>query len=160
MKLQSTLTHMAGQSVKVNGNTYQLDADGVVDIKDKKDLAKLQANPSGWKSYVKRAPVTAKKVEKTPPPPPPPEEEPEEVETPEELEEKPEVPDGGADPEGTPDAENSEAEEEDEFPDPKMSMTLDTLRTMASAYQVPYDDKTTKRVLVNALMEAMYPEKE
>lgn len=45
-----------------------------------------------------------------------------------------------------------------EYPDPTMKMSVSELREIADAYQVEYDAKTSKKVLVDLIMIAMYGE--
>jgi len=56
------------------------------------------------------------------------------------------------------DGEDEEAagEAEDEWPDPKESMTVAYLTEMAEAYEVDVTDKPTKKVMVKRIREAMY----
>jgi len=58
---------------------------------------------------------------------------------------------------GEGEASDKEAEEEVvEWPDPKETMNKDTLHEIADAYEVPYEEKTTKKELVAAIKVAMY----
>lgn len=45
---------------------------------------------------------------------------------------------------------------EAEWPDPEESMELPFLQQMAKAYDVKFDDKTTKKTLVKRIRDAMY----
>lgn len=53
-------------------------------------------------------------------------------------------------------ADSSESGEETEWPDPTMKMTGKYLREIADAYEVSYNEKTTKKELVKTIMKAMY----
>lgn len=160
MDLQNVLPHMRGKSVKVNGNSYPLDMDGVARGVASEDAAKLLKNRDAWRSHVARTPSAPPKAnlaaeakpakpeppkapeppaapaeEPAPPPPPKAEVEPRE----DELEEV--VPDEGED-----------------WPDPEVSMGLGYLRKMADAYEVKWTPKTGKKKIVADIMKAMYPD--
>lgn len=133
MKLQNTIPHMAGQSVRVNGTSYQLDAKGVVNVIDEKDIAKLLADRTAWRVYVDRSPIVNPVVTPAPVTVPTPLAAP--------IEESPE-----------------DAIPPDEWPDPDVSMTTKQLHEIADAYRVPYTSKTSKKALVDLIMVAMYGE--
>lgn len=146
MDLQNQLLHMRGKAIKVNGNTYELDDQGVARGVASEDAARLLKNKDAWKRYVERTPPVPPKadltktakppapkpVEQPPPPPPPP----------------------VGDPPGDPGMEEAGGEE---WPDPTEEMELDFLREMAKAYDVKFAPRTGKKRLVADIMAAMYP---
>jgi hypothetical protein len=48
--------------------------------------------------------------------------------------------------------------ETEEYPDASMRMNLTELKQIADAYEVPYGPKTKKQDLVDAILEAQYPD--
>lgn len=133
MKLQSKLSHMVNTTVRVDGTVYDVDGDGVVLVDNKGHAEKLLANEAGWRHYVERKRVSGVRRSQSPETPP---------ETP------PEVPSKEPESEDT----------EEDLPDPSMSMNLAELQELADKYELEYTPKTTKRQLVDAIMEAMYGE--
>jgi len=129
MKLRTVLSHKFGTSVKVDGQKYDIDDEGFLEVEDTKHALKLLQNNT-WQRAVERTPSKAKSQAKDKPKDEPkdkPKEKPKEEE------------ENGAD-----------------YPDPSMSLTLPKLREMADAYEVPYTSKTKKAELVELLNEAMY----
>ena len=139
MKLQNTVAHMAGTTVKANGNVYEVGPTGITDVDNENDAQRLLADRSTWRRYVERAPVVAK-----------PDSEPAKVEIPKVVAKAPEKA-----PEPT-----TESDTGIDWPDPKPSMTVKQLHEIADAYQVEYTAKTTKSVLVETIMGAMYEDEE
>lgn len=133
MKLQNTVPHMVNETVKVQGTVYEINGEGVADVDNEEHALRLLADRSMWRRYVERSPVTPK-VPEAPKPP---------VQT-KAPETKPE------------DTTKPPQENGDEWPDPKTSMAVKQLHEIADAYQVEYDAKTTKKVLVDLIMKAMY----
>jgi len=145
MKLQNLLPHMAGKAVLVNGTKYQLNAEGVVNVPNETDAAKLLASKS-WRAFedsveAPTVPQKASEPQPQPAPPPEPPKAPVEAET---------ASDPGSD------AGGEGKDPEEEWPDPDESMKKGYLQEMADAYEVEYTPKTTKKELVDAIMDKMY----
>lgn len=180
MKLQNKLKHMRGMGVSCNGTIYKLDDEGVVEVKDKADIEKLFSAaewapyktpkkgkvPKAAKSQIKKSVLSEAPIVLDPvlDPVPDPEQELVEGETTDTIETL-EDPDSTNIP-----TTNDEAEAEnnddsvgegpeidpDEWPDPEVSMKKEYLQDMADAYDIEYEDKTTKTKLVELIQVKMY----
>lgn len=154
MKLQSKLPHMVGKSVKVNGNTYHIDAEGILDVGITEDLEKLIANESGWKQIenkslrrpdMRKHPSVIDDTEEVSKPKPA---EPK-------LESKP------VEPEDDQNSEELPEDEVDKIPDPNVDMSMEELKSLAELYQVKCGPRMKdKEVLVQRILHAMYGEEE
>lgn len=146
-KLRNKLPHMAGQSVNVDGQRFQIDADGFAEIEDKSAVDKLLQNKAAWSLEVSETKVEPTKTEEpkvTPPVVRKPVVEKEKAEI-KETKKPVAVPDDSA----------------DEWPDPTPSMSISYLRQMANAYpSVNYTIKTSKAELIKRINAAMYDEEE
>lgn len=176
MKLQNKLEHMRGMAVLCNGTRYEIDERGVADIEDEDDAKKLLSS-SNWKVYRKPAEEKASKTkkpktEKQAPPKTPEDEESQEPDEGTEQSGEESAEDGGTgllddegqeaegDGEEAGEEADADAEGEDgdanEWPDPDVSMKKDYLQAMADAYEVEYEEKTTKAELVELIKAKMY----
>lgn len=178
MDLQNMLKHMQNQSVLVNGTRYQIDGDGIVRNVKPEDARKLLKNKAAWRIYTEGGAQPQRSPQKAPEPA-------KKAEMPKVAEKAPVAPEKQPDADSTlPDQEASamtaaqdqfearkageakspeeEAGEEpetgEEWPDPDMKMSKSYLQEMADAYEVGYDDKTTKKELVERITKAMYPD--
>ena len=154
MKLQCTIPHMYGTTVKVNGTVYRIDGTGAAKVEKTEDAMKLLADSATWRPRVERTPVASTVIPKAvqvPLPPTPPVASPVPLAVP--MEET--KPDEGSQEDWG--GENGK-DDEKEWPDPTMQMKISELREIADAYQLAYTARTTKTVLVKAIMEAMYGE--
>lgn len=127
-KLKNNLPHMAGQSVKVNGETYQIDASGIAEISDAAAVVKLLQNKSAWSLVA--AEKKAKPKESITPPPPK-----KVVRKPIQKEEK------------------EEEKEKTAWPEPSVSMSLSYLRQMAVAMGIMHASKAPKGELVKLIQQ-------
>lgn len=171
MKLQNKLEHMREMAVLCNGTRYEIDERGVAEVEDEDDAKKLLSS-SNWKVYREPADEKAPKAKKTKTKPetkkqaPPETPEDEESQEADEAAEQPDEPEGEGDggaaedeaPEGDDEPEGEEGAEDDasEWPDPDVSMKKDYLQAMADAYEVEYEEKTTKAELVELIKAKMY----
>ena len=132
MRFRSTIPHKAGSSLLINGSQYQIDADGVIEVQDHEDAAKLKQDAT-W------LPLAAPKIRepKQASPREPIVAEAEEVEA-------IEAP--------------ADAEPEPEWPEPHEGMELSFLRSMSDAYKVKYGPRSLKATLVRNIKKAMYEE--
>ncbi len=138
MDLQCKQKHMAGQSITINGTTYEIDADGVAKGLSDADAKKLRMFDH-WEPVAgsKKASAPAKPKEAA----------------------KPKEEPKAKEPEPTPDPEpeEPEQEEEEEYEDePSEDMDIEELRAMADAYEVSYTSRTGAATLVKRIKEAMY----
>jgi hypothetical protein len=157
MDLQNKLIHMFNKTVKVNNNIYQIDAKGIARNVADADAKKLLQNKAAWVICVNKAsePAIEKKITKV------------NEQIAKELIEKEQqiAKDTGkidrqpaVDPvkDIAEDANRDEVDEE--WPDPDLSMPKAYLEEMATAYEVKFNTKTTKKELVDRIMQAMYPD--
>jgi len=157
MKLQNSKAYMAGKSVLCNGTLYEIDKDGVADVA-KKDAERLLAG-ADWSVY--KPAKAAKKAGAQKAPQKPSEPEPK-VPPPEPADDPQGDPagDGEGEPAGEggeePAGEGTATEDPNAWPDPDMSMKKEYLQEMATAYEVEFEEKTTKQELVGAIMKKMY----
>lgn len=148
MDLINSLPHKRNTSVRVNSNTYQIDANGLCrDVADA-DAAKLLQNDAWRLAGTAPAPKAKKeggrmKLIGADAPPSEPEETAQALSPgaaePEVVEAKYGVPGPGED-----------------WPDPTEDMPEEYLRQMADAYEVPHKGNVSKATLVKRIQKAMY----
>lgn len=136
MDLKNNFQHNAGSMIQVDGTEYAIGADGIARNISQAHAAKLLQNKTAWALVAPvRTPLAEGKLSDNAP----------KVEP-----KKEEIKAVVAEPAKV------ESSKEDEWPDPKESMELDYLRQMATAYDVPYAAKTSKKDLVKKIKAAMY----
>jgi len=154
--LRNKLPHMAGQSVTVNGQRYQIDSTGIAEIDDPLAVDKLVQNREAWSLVTTETPKKAEKTQKS--------EAPKAVEIPKKVEAptpaKTIVREPIVEKEKTESKEKTDATTEDgwvDWPDPDPTMSIGYLRQMADAYpSVNYTIKTPKSELIKRIYAAMY----
>jgi len=173
---------MAGKAVMCDGTTYQIDATGVANVTNA-DHARKLLTMSAWRACSGDESGPQKAPEKLPMPVPKaeapgkPVEEPQEAgkdsqgeaadptkgnagfATQEEADAaKAAGPMKAVDPAGVPPpaADVPEGEGSTAWPDPEMTMNKSYLQEMATAYEVKFEDKTTKQQLVDDILKKMY----
>lgn len=158
MKLKNRLPHMRKQSVKVNGNRYDLDMDGIADVDNAEDAKKLLKGDAWSRYYPKLEEVEQDDASIIPEPESVPEPTPEPTPEPEPISEP--EPNPVQEPVQEPVTDEETEELDKQFPDPTMDMTVKELKVLADAYQVSYKDQPNKETLIGRIMKAMYPEDE
>lgn len=162
MDLQNVLESKRGTRLLVNGTVYNIDKRGIVWNILEKDATKLLQNRNVWRIWDggKTKPVTmpAPKVEIPAPKVTPILTSGSRIPEPEVAEPKPEVKEPEVEVEIEESTVEAESEEDEEWPDPTMTMKKSQLWEIADAYEVAYTDKTKKAALVKSIEKAMYPD--
>jgi|PlaIllAssembly_1097288.scaffolds.fasta_scaffold194083_1 hypothetical protein len=146
--VQNTLVHMKNGAISIDGRAYKLDGDGIVRGMPEADAKQLVERPSSpWRYLTERKPVTSPlPVAPSMPPPSPPKPD---LPPPPVLEKPVERGKVAAGVERIPGP-------GEDWPDPVATMSVGYLHKMAQAYQVKFDKKTSKAVLIKKIMAAMY----